>query len=302
MWDGIKRRAGKAWLNLRCRGIYDSKPVQCDPASLVVVVSQVYHPDMTMYLLAAKSFAQHIRPQRFVVVDDGLRPADQIALRRHLGQISFIPRRQAHLAGLPEGGCWERLLTLADQNKDHYVVQLDSDTLTLAPPVEVQACIAAQRCFTLGTSSGRHTVPLAEASRYALERRDSHVQSLAECALEQLDPGGELRYVRGCAGFTGFPPGSLEVGKIRDFSLRMEGLIGASKWREWGSEQVTSNFFAANSPASLVLPVDTYPFWGPGVDIERAVLVHFFGTFRFSRGMYAKTGARVASGRLLRAH
>lgn len=294
MWSGVKKRAGKAWLELRCRGIYGSAPVVCDPASPVVVVSQVYHPDMTMFLLAAKSFARHVKPRGFVVVDDGLTREDRSVLLKQLGTVSFIERRAVATDGLPEGGCWERLLTLAAQNREHYAVQLDSDTLTLARPPEVLDCIAQRRSFTLGTSSGRAAIPLQEASRYAQARRDDHVQSLAECALEALDPTGQLMYVRGCAGFTGFAPGYLDVGRIRDFSQRMEALIGKDKWHRWGSEQVTSNFFAANAPDSLVLPVDTYPFWGPGVDIDHAVFAHFFGTFRFSGGMYARKGAQVA--------
>lgn len=295
MWSGIKKRAGKAWLDLRCRGIYDSAPVVCDPASPVVIVSQLYHPDMTMYLLAAKSFARHVRPQGFVLVDDGLTAEDRHVLTQHLGTVQFVARRSVATDGLPEGGCWERLLTLAAQNQTHYAVQLDADTLTLAPPTEVVDCIAHGRSYTLGTSSGRVAVPLQQASRYAQARRDDHVQSLAECALEELDDSGQLLYVRGCAGFTGFAPGYLDIERIRAFSQRMEALIGRDKWHRWGSEQVTSNFFAANAPDSLVLPVDRYPFWGPDVDIERAAFAHFFGTFRFSGGMYARKGAQVAT-------
>lgn len=294
MWSGIKRRAGKAWLELRCRGVYRSAPVVCDPGSPVVVVSQLYHPDMTMYLLAAKSFARHVRPQRFVLVDDGLTPEDKAILQQQLGTVSFVDRRSVKVDGLPEAGCWERFLTLAQWNREHYVVQLDSDTLTLARPAEVIDCIEARRTFTLGTSSGTHIVPVSEATRYAKTDPDAHVQSRAECAMDQLiEDGKEPFYVRGCAGFTGFAPGTLNVDSIRDYSKRMEQLVGAGKWREWGSEQVTSNFFAANAPGVLVLPVDRYPFWEPNLDIDRATFVHFFGTFRFSQGMYARQGAAL---------
>lgn len=295
MWSGIKRRAGKAWLDLRCRGVYQSAPVVCDPASPVVVVSQLYHPDMTMYLLAATSFAQYVRPQRFVLVDDGLTPDDRTVLQRQLGTVDFVDRRRVKVDGMPEAGCWERFLTLAHWNAQNYVVQLDSDTLTLARPTEVMDCIQARRTFTLGTSSGTHVVPVSEATRYAKTDPDAHVQSMAECAMDQLIEGAhEPLYVRGCAGFTGFSPGYLDVERIRAFSQRMEGLLGAAKWRQWGSEQVTSNFFAANAPQTMVLPVDRYPFWQPGLDIESAAFVHFFGTFRFSEGMYARKGASIA--------
>ena len=73
----------------------------------------------------------------------------------------------------------------------------------------------------------------------------------------------------------------------------MEKLVGKEKWREWGSEQVASNFMAANVPDSLVLPIDRYPFWEPGLDINQAVFVHFFGTFRFVGGMYLRQSLRI---------
>ena len=295
MWSGVKRRAGKAWLNLRCRGIYASAPVVCDPASPVVVVSQVYHPDMTMYLLAAKSFARYVRPKAFVLVDDGLTADDRLVLQRHLGTVEFIDRSSVSAPGLPVGGTWERFQVLAAQNRENYVIQLDADTLTLAQPKEVLACIAHRRGFTLGTDSGRKAIPLAEAALYAQACRDDHVQSAAECAMGDYAPGEDLKYVRGCSGFAGFACGYLDLAQIRDFSQRMEQLVGRDKWHQWGSEQVASNFFAANAPDGLVLPIDTYAFWEPTADIERVVFAHFFGTFRFIGGMYARKGAKVAA-------
>ena len=294
MWNGLKRHAGKYWLELRARGIYASTPVECDPNSDVVVVSQLYHPDLTMYLLAAKSFARHVRPRSFVVVDDGLLEADMVLLRHHLGRVEFVPRRSVVVPGVPAGGCWERLMVLARQNQDHYAVQLDSDTLTLKRPTEVLACIAQRRTFTLGTMSGRVPVSVEEASRFAKADTGEHVQTVAERVLADVEPGAPLRYVRGCAGFTGFAPGYLDEGRIQAFSQRMSDLCGPTKWKEWGSEQVASNFFAANAPDSLVLPVESYPFWGPDADIDLATFVHFFGTFRFTGGMYARLGAQVA--------
>lgn len=293
-WENIQRRFGKAWLDFRCRDIRKTAPLTCNPASNVVIVSQIYHPDVTMYLLAAKSFARHVQPKKFVLVDDGLTAQDRELLQYHLTKVEFVPRRSIDTEGLPVGGCWERLLTLAQQNQDHFAIQLDSDTLTLGIPEEVLACIDNGRTFTLGTRTGRAPVPLVEASRFARTHTGNHVQTVAEIKLGDYAPADSgLRYVRGCAGFAGFAPGQLDKAKIRDFSLRMETLCGKSKWNEWGSEQVTSNFFAANAPHSLVLPVEAYPFWAPDIDINTAKFVHFFGTFRFTGGMYARKGRWV---------
>lgn len=290
MWTRLRDRARKAWFDHRCRDIHRTPPLQCDAASPVVVVSQLWHPDMTMYLLAAKSFARFIRPLRFVIVDDGLTEDDRGHLRHHLGVVDFVPRSSVQVKGLPVGGCWERLVTLARENQRHYAVQLDADTLTLRPPALVADCVRQSRTFTMGTNTGKELVPVSQASRYARERGGDHVQIAAESVLAELDPTDRLLYVRGCAGFTGFAPGTLSVDRIASFSQRMEALLGAGKWQQWGSEQVTSNFMAANAAGSVVLPFDRYPFWGPGVDVDAAVLVHFFGTYRFTDGAYVRMG------------
>lgn len=293
MLNRIKRKLDRAWFNFRCAGVYKTPRVQCDSSSNVLIVSQLHHPDLTLYLLAAKSFARYVKPRGFVIVDDGLRPEDKRILSNHFECIQFVPRSSMGLDTCPTGGCWERLLTLASENKSHYVIQLDSDTLTLAEPAEVLQSIAAGRSFTLGTSSGTHFVALSEASRHAHEDPHKHVQNHAERALGEYPGGAQLKYVRGCAGFTGFAPGKLSIPEIEKFSLQMQKLVGRQKWHEWGSEQVASNFMVANVDDSLVLPVDRYPFWEPGLDIRQAVLIHFFGTFRFMGGMYIRQGLRI---------
>ena len=293
MLNKIKRKLDRAWFNFRCAGIYDTPAAKCDPSSHVVVVSQLHHPDLTMYMLAAKSFAQYVKPKSFVIVDDGLTQEDKRLLSAHFEDMQFVPRASMGSEICPTGGCWERFLTLAAKNQTDYVIQLDSDTLTLAEPVEVLQCIAAGRSFTLGTSSGTHFIGLPEASRNAHSDPDPHVQNHAERALGEYPHGEQLKYVRGCAGFTGFALGTLSMPAIEQFSLQMQKLVGQQKWHEWGSEQVASNFMVANVNDSLVLPVDRYPFWEPGLDVGRSVLIHFFGTFRFLGGMYIRQSLRL---------
>lgn len=283
----------RAWFDYRCNGIYRTAPVTCDPLSQIVVVSQLYHPDMAMYLLAVKSFSRYLRPRGFVIVDDGLTAEDKTQLIQHLGSVRIILRTDVMVGKCPRHGCWERLLTLSDENHDSYVIQLDSDTLTLSMPSEVRECIAQGKSFTLGTSSGRHFVSLADASSYARKNTSTHVQACAERVLDQL-PDAEVRhYVRGCAGFTGFAQGELPRHAIEKFSTEMQTLLGDAKWHSWGSEQVASNYMVANAPASVVLPVERYPFYGPEINIQATALVHFFGTFRYRDGAYLRAALSI---------
>ncbi|MBN8507268.1 MAG: hypothetical protein J0L57_01505 [Burkholderiales bacterium] len=291
--EALRRRIDRRWFNWRCRRVFDTPPVMCDPESKVIIVSQIYSPDMTMYLLAAKSLARYVRPHEFLIVDDGLTRQDRNALEVHLGHVRFVRTRDVPTPATPRGGCWERLLSLSAENCENYVIQLDSDTLTISPPHEVMECIARDRTFTLGTPTGRHLVSANEASAYAEQHIYDHVQSHCERVLHRMQDAPRLKYVRGCAGFTGFARGELPLSGIESFARELAHMIGADRFAQWGSEQVTSNLMAANAPDALVLPVETYPFWKPGLAIDRLALIHFFGTYRFLGGMYLRQSLRV---------
>jgi hypothetical protein len=286
--QALRRRVDRGWFNFRCREVFKTKPVQCDPTSKVVIVSQLYSPDMTMYLLAAKSFARYVRPREFLIVDDGLTEEDRGALQHHLQRVRFVRTRDVSDGVAPKGGCWERLVSLSAENKDHYVIQLDSDTLTISRPEEVIECIAQDRTFTLGTPSGRFLVSAQEAADYAEQHIYDHVQSDCERVLHKMQGAATLKYVRGCAGFTGFARGELPLTGIQAYAQDFKALIGAERFGLWGSEQVTSNLMASNAPNPLVLPVESYPFWEPGLSTSKVVLIHFFGTYRFLGGMYMR--------------
>lgn len=293
MFFSLKNYLNKSWFNLYARGILDSPPVRCDPASNLLILTQSYHPDLYMYLLAAKSFARFVQPRGFVVVDDGLTARDRALIEYHLGQVRFVPTVSVELGPCPAGGTWERLLTIARLTAEHYVIQLDADTLTLNRPDEVIECIRDNRPFTLGTSSGKEIVSVQQACEHAIRARTDHVQSHAEQVLSALQNADTLKYVRGCSGFAGFSHGGDVESRIHSFSTQMEQLLGAGKWREWGSEQVTSNFTISNLPGAIVLSPTRYPFWKPGIDIRQSVLVHFFGPYRFSEGMYVQQARKV---------
>jgi len=268
--------------------------VRRDPASPVVVLTMLHHPDVTMFVVAAKSFCRFLRPGRFVVADDGLLESDRELLRQHFEGMEFVPTSQTRSPRTPRGGCWERLLTVADLNRQHYVIQLDADTVTLNRPDEVLDCVAANHSFTLGTEGGQRIISCDEASRIASGWQGDHVQVVSEQALTRLPPEIGTLYVHGCAGFAGFRPGSISRERVEEVSEAMACVVPPAKWAQWGSEQVTSNFLVANTPQAVVLPPSTYPFWMPGVDTHSARLVHFFGTHRFQGGRYVASAVRLA--------
>ena len=289
----IRRRWDRGWFNWRCRHILQTPPLRLDPKADVVVVSQLYSPDVTMYLLAAKSFARYVPIREFEIVDDGLTRNERELLQEHLGRVHFTPIASVDTGSCPRGGCWERFFTLARRNLGSYVIQLDSDTLTISRPSEVLDCISASRTFTLGTPTGRNLVSVEAASQNAAADPHPHVQNRAEQALVRLTNSKQLLYVRGCAGFTGFGTGQLRLDRIEELSAELAALLGKDVFSQWGSEQVMSNLMASNAPNALVLPVETYPFWAPGHRTDGLALIHFFGTFRFIEGMYLRQALRV---------
>lgn len=296
--DKIKKKFFRKTFDSSCRAVLDTPPVELDDASGLVVLSQTYHPDLIMYLVAAKSFAKHIKPALFVIVDDGLFPEDRVLIRKHLRNVEFLERRSVPNTVCPAGGAWERLLSVADFCDHYYVIQLDSDTVTLQYPAEVAERVRRSEAFTLPTRMGNAFLPVVEASATARQIESKHVQVEAEVALGKIDALSNTYYIRGCAGFAGFPKGSIRRGDLEQFSSLMEQALGRERWSQWGTEQFASNYMVANAPLRATLTFEQYPYWKPGTDLAPAALVHFIGDDRFTSGAYARTAMRAVNGLL----
>ena len=238
-----------------------------------------------MYLVAIKSLARFIPPSRVVVVDDGLTEQDRHILQVAIGDIEIPGSSEFREKSCPTGGCWERLLAISRYAQEGYVIQVDADTLTLDDPFDVREAVASHRCFTLGTESGREFRPREEVAEMARKSNSRHVQVLAEQVLDRIPNHLGSRYVRGCAGFSGFARGMLELERIVEFSACMEAELG-EVWHTWGSEQVTSNFMIANASSGSVLPVDSYVNYKPDkvASLEGVRFCHFIGSHRYASG------------------
>lgn len=283
-----KRKLYKFFFDTLTQSIYRTPPAKCDPKSKFVVLSQTFHRDISMYLIAAKSFGQYLQPNAFVVVDDGLTNSDRSIIRDHLEKVQFIKTGDVDTRSCPRGACWERLIAIEEFCKTGFVIQLDADTVTTRQPDSVESCVKDARCFTLSTKQGTDFVSVAEAASFAKEVNSTHVQILTERVLSELPDAESRRYIRGCAGFAGFSKGSLDIRKIESFSNFMEKRLGRAVWHKWGSEQATSNYMIANTDNPRALPLAKYPYWSPETDLSQAELVHFIGEHRFTSTMYMR--------------
>ncbi len=286
MLTSIRGRVERICHDFRCRNVFDTPPLKIVPSNLNIV-TMLCHADVTMYLVAIKSFYKQIGHGQIVIVDDGsLSSADRALLVEHVGAC-FVPIGSVDTGSLPRGGCWERLATILDLASSSYVIQVDSDTLTRANVPEILDCIRANRSFTLGTTQGQKFVPLATVSEVARASEGTHVQHDAECNLVNLPNSQSKRYVRGCAGFAGFAKGACTRDQAIEFSAAMSKFIG-DKWKNWGSEQVASNFLISNDASSIVLPYPKYACFELDVDLSTASFLHFIGTNRFDKGVYSE--------------
>ena len=166
--------------------------------------------------------------------------------------------------------------------------QLDADTITLGAISEIREAIAENRSFVIGTRDNQdfEMMPAAVKGGHLRLERSLHVQNLAEANFDKLAGYENMRYVRGCAGFSGFAKDSVSQDYIETISAQMYQAIG-DRWNEWGTEQVMSNIVVSNSPDAVVLP---HPKFCNCKSIADGLteFIHFIGTCRFVRGTYAR--------------
>ncbi len=284
------RNQFQRWLfNHQIKGLLDTPPLRPGDPAAPCVLSQLQHKDVLMYLAAVKSFALQLPPAEVHVVDDGsLTDEDRALLGRHIPGIRFHDIVACREPGLPQGGTWERLIAIARLSIDRYVIQLDSDTLTLSQIDEVASAAQEGLSFSIGTWDRQNVEPAIERAVTAqgrLENGKPHIQLLAESGFDRLHDAASLKYIRGCSGFSGFSPGDGKLELMHSLSSQLQALVG-DRWQEWGSEQVMSNLVVANQPAVRVLPHPEY------TDCEKMKpdttrFVHFIGTCRFRGGRYA---------------
>lgn len=296
MFFNLSNRLQRSVHANRCKGIWTTPPIPSKAGKRpLIFLSQITSRDLLMYLVAIKSIAARVGYGEIVQVDDNsLTDKDRALLQHHLPGSKCVPIRAIDTGVCPRGGTWERLCHILDLARESYVIQVDADTLVCGDIPEVLNCIEQNRAFTLGTRQGQALVSLMDAATFARGFDKAHIQIAAERALADLPNAAELKYVRGSSGFAGFARGGFERAKLEAFSQHMAGAVG-DRWREWGTEQVSSSYVVANSPNAVVLPHPKYACFDLEMDPDRAAFLHFIGTNRFDAGVYGKKSQAAIS-------
>jgi hypothetical protein len=283
----ITRRLRRVQFELMVRPVIRTPSATCTRSG-PTVLSMVQHKDVLAWLIAAKSFLARIDVGRVVVVaDPTLTERDRELISDHVIGVSIVDARAFQHADLPTGGCWERLQAIAHNVASGPVIQLDADTLSLGALSEVAEAVRGNYGFALVSEDDTRVQTADEISAYT--RRmcadDPHIQTRSEAVLSELGLPWLKRYIRGCAGFTGFQRGAFDMPRLIEFSQAMERRLGPV-WRSWGSEQVASNVMLANAPSATHLPHPTY--CAPDRYIPGAQFVHFIGYLRFETDLYMR--------------
>ena len=251
-----------------------------------LVLSMVQRRDVLSYLVAIKSFASHANPARIVIVcDASIGADDRTLLRQQIPHVELRDAAEFLTPGIPVGGCWERLHALCQYARQHYVVQLDADTVTIHPPAEVIAAITAKSGFVLGEEPEQTLLSLPQTTALSQKKHpgNQHIQCVLEAAISSASLPVNALYVRGCAGFTGFPQSSTMVASLFHFADAIHTSLG-QRWADWGTEQAASNYLVANAIGTKVLPFPAYAT--PDFMDDRSVLIHFIGSLRFTSDRY----------------
>lgn len=268
-------------------GITKTKPLPVGTMPFMVL-SMVHQRDVLSYLVAIKSFATFTNPSRIVVVcDPSIGPGDRSLFRQQIPHIELRDATEFHHPEIPVGGCWERLHAICQYAKEIYVVQLDADTVTMNMPAEVIESVIANIGFVLGEETGQTLMSLDETSAISKKTypNNRHIQCVLEVAINASGLPKEAKYVRGCAGFTGFPKSESMEEDLQHFARAIHASLN-QRWADWGTEQAASNYLVANAIGTKVLPFPAYAT--PDVMDERSSLIHFIGSLRFTSGRYRK--------------
>lgn len=284
------------------RRILQTPPISYRDAP-VTIVSMVRESEVQTYILAIKSLYRRLgRGKIAAIIDNDLPLAKRDLIRRHLGPVEFHVLEELPVGRCQRGGTWERLFFCVSRSLNDYVIQIDADVLCFGSIEEVVRCVDENRAFTV--SEG---IPIQPLSAWqGLARKSSNIVPTFELRGREFPDADKWLYVRGSSGFAGFAKGAVSVDFLETFHDR--GLqVHGKRWKEWGTEQLGSNFSVANSPGSVALPYPKYATFEPeyatfqkqGIT-DQMSLLHFIGSFRFDRGVYAQL-ANKESAALLQA-
>ena len=219
----LKKKRSATKFNKVLSDIVNTPSITSYDTAEVLIVSQINHVAVKMLLVALKTFVQKFGNCKIELINDGsLTEQDQRLLEEHIQHVEIIDINNINIFNCPKGGTWERLCHILTRTKDYYVIQLDSDTVTMGALPEIHQRVSENRGFTIGGPMFPKPVSIDYMAALASGWKNDHVQAKAESNLTALKTLNIKHYLRGCSAFTGFPKGSNLLGILLQVSEEME--------------------------------------------------------------------------------
>lgn len=280
------------FFNLTAKKITDTPPIAYNLDPNVKIVTMLKHSDINMYLIAIKSFMWNFGYGTIEVIDDGsLTNEDKNILYKHVPNINIYSAENIETFTCPQYISWKRLFRIAHLAQESYVIQLDSDTISLAPLIDIHDKAQANEGFLIGNPQWQQPVDVNFLHNIVKNWSHAHPQPKAEEIFKDINFFNDgTKYLRGCAGFAGYPKNFATFDEIINLSEQIEEKIG-SVWRNWGSEQVTTLCLISKTKNSSILPWPKYQnhrFPHTNRSTEEASFIHFIGSTRYTDMAYLK--------------
>lgn len=296
----IKNLINRKLFNYTVAKIRSTQPIKYRRCDSVSILSMVGHDSVDMYLLSIKSFLKNFGRGNVQIVNDGTLTSEDIELLKfHVPSINITHSDDIDTYDGPSYVSWKRLYRAQALSAESYVIQLDSDVITLAPVVEVDNLVRSNHGFLVGANRWSQAVDVTTLHDIVSHWDSDHVQAKAEANFHKLSFYSDgTKYLRGCAGFAGYPKNFATVDEIRSLSNEIEHYVGSS-WKKWGSEQTTTMSLISKCDGSKILPwpsYQNYNFPKTNEITESMNLIHFIGTHRYSDSKYSQLASNVIAG------
>ena len=258
----------------------------------VTIVSMVSHNTVAMYLVAIKSFMENFGYGTIEAINDGsLTEQDLVILREHIPSINITDANNVDTHGCPSYISWKRLFRIQKLAESSYVIQLDSDTVSLGPLVDVHDRASQNQGFLIGSDRWGKAVEVGLLRDIVSQWNNIHVQPLAEINFHKMHFFADgTKYLRACAGFAGYPKNFATIEGIQALSNEIESYIGKT-WHGWGSEQTATMCLISKTLDASILPWPNYQnfkFPESNEYISSMSFIHFIGSNRFDHNVYRK--------------
>jgi len=303
MFYRLRKRLNNFRFKLSASGIFSTPPTPCNPEAACTIHTMLGQSDLLMYLLAIKSFLR-FRPRArvFAHSDGSLNSEDEILLSNHIPGIRLIGAREADerakkaaTAYLAEwrgrDASWRRVIDTELWCETPRRMIIDSDILTVRSPDAVLDWIdggGGTRPLMFGSTDAKPAgaIPAGVGKR--------HIQNIFRERLAQFaqEAGGPPEFYQG--GTSGYYGCTRELSLAEIERLIRAGVAAGVPMAEWGGEQCLVVYVLSTSDPIRLDVRKYFNFSHEAMDrLNEVAVAHFYGTFRFYRGVYHRLAANA---------